>query len=135
MKVLFRTDASAAMGTGHVMRCIALVQTMAETGADSVFLASTITPTLKTKLRDEGLKNLALAAAPYGEKDARETAMKAKELGVVLKEKIESNLKRNRHKGWGEVKAGKGSIRDVEFLTQYFQFKGISFFLHPNGVN
>ncbi len=39
----------------------------------------------------------------------------------VMKGKIETNLKQKKNKGWGEVKTGKGSIRDVEFLTQYYQ--------------
>jgi [glutamine synthetase] adenylyltransferase / [glutamine synthetase]-adenylyl-L-tyrosine phosphorylase len=37
-----------------------------------------------------------------------------------LKEKIESELRR-RGEEWGQVKAGEGSIRDVEFVTQYLQ--------------
>ncbi|MCB0275430.1 MAG: glutamine synthetase adenylyltransferase [Calditrichaeota bacterium] len=44
--------------------------------------------------------------------------------GAVLemKDAIESNLRR---KGtmWGEVKSGSGSIRDVEFVTQYLQLR------------
>lgn len=37
-----------------------------------------------------------------------------------MKEKIEHELaKKGRH--WGEVKLGKGSIRDIEFVTQYLQ--------------
>lgn len=39
----------------------------------------------------------------------------------VMKRRIETTLKQNKNKGWGEVKTGKGSIRDVEFLTQYYQ--------------
>lgn len=37
-----------------------------------------------------------------------------------MKEKIESSLDK-KGKMWGEVKAGIGSIRDVEFVTQYLQ--------------
>ena len=38
----------------------------------------------------------------------------------ALKERIEDELRR-RGEEWGQVKAGEGSIRDVEFLTQYLQ--------------
>jgi glutamate-ammonia-ligase adenylyltransferase len=36
------------------------------------------------------------------------------------KQRIEADLAR-RGRGWGEVKLGTGSIRDIEFLTQYLQ--------------
>ena len=37
-----------------------------------------------------------------------------------MKERIEADLERQGRK-WGEVKSGAGSIRDVEFVTQYLQ--------------
>lgn len=39
-----------------------------------------------------------------------------------MKEQIEANLQRT-GKQWGEIKAGRGSIRDIEFVTQYLQLK------------
>ncbi|WP_417385455.1 glutamine synthetase adenylyltransferase [Gimesia sp.] len=39
---------------------------------------------------------------------------------LEMKERIETELKK-KGKDWGEVKSGKGSIRDVEFTTQYLQ--------------
>lgn len=39
---------------------------------------------------------------------------------LEMKQRIEAELKK-RGKDWGEVKSGKGSIRDVEFITQYLQ--------------
>ncbi|MCA9733922.1 MAG: glutamine synthetase adenylyltransferase [Deferribacteres bacterium] len=45
-----------------------------------------------------------------------------------MKKEIESNLTAKGQK-WGEVKGGKGSIRDVEFLTQYLQITNGS--AHP----
>ena len=39
---------------------------------------------------------------------------------MKMKEKMEGQLKR-RGRQWGEVKTGTGSIRDVEFVTQYLQ--------------
>lgn len=44
-------------------------------------------------------------------------------LGVLeMKRKIEQRLTQL-GKDWGEVKSGQGSIRDVEFITQYLQLK------------
>ncbi len=40
----------------------------------------------------------------------------------AMKERIESQL-RQRGREWGEVKLGQGSIRDVEFVTQYLQLR------------
>jgi len=37
-----------------------------------------------------------------------------------LKQRIEQQLHR-RGRGWGEIKLGQGSIRDIEFVTQYLQ--------------
>lgn len=37
-----------------------------------------------------------------------------------MKQKIEANLEKG-GRGWGQVKGGAGSIRDVEFVTQYLQ--------------
>lgn len=37
-----------------------------------------------------------------------------------IKQKIERELEK-KGRGWGEVKLGRGSIRDVEFVTQYLQ--------------
>lgn len=39
---------------------------------------------------------------------------------LEMKQRIEETLKK-KGKEWGEVKSGKGSIRDVEFTTQYLQ--------------
>jgi glutamate-ammonia-ligase adenylyltransferase len=46
----------------------------------------------------------------------------------AMKEKIAAGLRR-RGREWGEVKLGRGSIRDIEFVTQYLQL--IHCALHP----
>lgn len=42
MRVAIRADASAAMGAGHVMRCLALAQALAEAGAQVTFLSRSL---------------------------------------------------------------------------------------------
>ena len=51
-----------------------------------------------------------------------------------MKEKIEANLKKT-NRDWGEVKAGVGSIRDVEFVTQYLQLANGKQHPHVRSIN
>jgi len=51
-----------------------------------------------------------------------------------MKEKIEQQLER-RGKSWGDVKSGRGGIRDIEFLTQYLQLIHGSDFPHVRCCN
>ncbi len=52
------------MGTGHVMRMIALAQAWREDGGEALFLCAEITPTLEQRMRDEGLHLEKLAVEP-----------------------------------------------------------------------
>ena len=40
VKILFRADASIALGTGHVMRCLALADALKARGADCTFICT-----------------------------------------------------------------------------------------------
>ena len=51
--LLIRTDASAKVGTGHVMRCLALAQAWQSGGGRVAFLMADSSPTLETRLRSE----------------------------------------------------------------------------------
>jgi len=55
MKVVFRVDASLQMGTGHVMRCLTLVQVLKENGADVEFICRKHKGNLIDKIRLNGL--------------------------------------------------------------------------------
>lgn len=48
-----RADATTAMGTGHVMRCIALGQTFKKNGCTVNFLSNCESETLKSRITDE----------------------------------------------------------------------------------
>lgn len=52
MKVLFRTDASLRIGTGHVMRCLTLAEVLRKRGAESAFICREFEGDLIRYIRD-----------------------------------------------------------------------------------
>jgi UDP-2,4-diacetamido-2,4,6-trideoxy-beta-L-altropyranose hydrolase len=51
--LLFRADANVAMGTGHVMRCLALAQAWQDSGGRAIFAMAETTPALTARLQAE----------------------------------------------------------------------------------
>lgn len=64
-KILFRTDASLKIGTGHVMRCLTLAQSLREEGAEVAFVCRVHPGNLIGKLRKKyfGVHELSLGNA------------------------------------------------------------------------
>jgi spore coat polysaccharide biosynthesis predicted glycosyltransferase SpsG len=56
LKILFRTDADAIMGTGHVMRCLALAEALRDLGHECHFLCATLPPALQARLAGEEIR-------------------------------------------------------------------------------
>ncbi len=79
---MLRADANIAMGTGHVMRCLALAQAWQDGGGHAAFAMADGTPSVARRLRDEKvhLENI-LAAAGTAE-DAECTRMLGDRLGA-----------------------------------------------------
>lgn len=63
MLIAFRTDASAATGSGHLMRCLALAESLRDRGAEIVFICRHIQPDLADRIENTRYRLFRLARA------------------------------------------------------------------------
>jgi UDP-2,4-diacetamido-2,4,6-trideoxy-beta-L-altropyranose hydrolase len=80
--LLIRADGYEALGTGHVMRCLALGQAWQDTGGAVHLAAARLTPTLKQRLADERVTVVDLDEAPGSPADAAATVGCARAAGA-----------------------------------------------------
>ncbi|MBE9068428.1 UDP-2,4-diacetamido-2,4,6-trideoxy-beta-L-altropyranose hydrolase [Leptolyngbya cf. ectocarpi LEGE 11479] len=83
MSLLIRSDASSKIGTGHVVRCMALAQAWLEVDVPVTFLMAIKAPALESRLQAEGIKVDYLLVSPGSQEDAEQTVIKAKALGSL----------------------------------------------------
>jgi UDP-2,4-diacetamido-2,4,6-trideoxy-beta-L-altropyranose hydrolase len=76
--ILFRTDAFLPLGTGHVLRCLALAQACTDAGWKVTF-AMSATSLLRERITQEGMLARSVIANPGSDADAQETSVIAQE--------------------------------------------------------
>ena len=70
---MIRADASARIGTGHVMRCLALAQAWQDAIGNVVLAMAMESPAIEARLRLEGINVVHLSATPGSDEDAYRT--------------------------------------------------------------
>jgi UDP-2,4-diacetamido-2,4,6-trideoxy-beta-L-altropyranose hydrolase len=68
--ILIRADASPEIGTGHVMRCLALAQSWQDAGGAATFLMAQSTPSIQARLAAENCEVASLPTVPGSKEDA-----------------------------------------------------------------
>jgi len=80
--ILFRADAGAQLGIGHLMRCLAIAQATKASGRTAIFLSDIQSPELRTRLQSEGFEMSRPYEQPGTPEDAKATTDLARQVGA-----------------------------------------------------
>lgn len=72
--LVIRADATEKMGSGHVMRCIALAQEWSAKGGRVVFACRSLPPFQQKRVKEEGFDFFTIDEEPGSDRDALKTA-------------------------------------------------------------
>src|SRR5690349_20227618 len=81
-RLLIRADGGPLIGTGHLMRCLALAQQWLRLRGPVTFLLADDVPAFRTRLQGEGGPLQLISAEPGSEADARATLAAASTLAA-----------------------------------------------------
>jgi UDP-2,4-diacetamido-2,4,6-trideoxy-beta-L-altropyranose hydrolase len=70
--LILRCDASLSIGTGHVMRCLALAQAWQDAGGRDLFVMAQSTPAVEERLRCEGFGLVRIDGVPGSDSDCEQ---------------------------------------------------------------
>src|ERR1700689_2629885 len=73
MNVVFRTDASTALGSGHVMRCLTLAEVLRSHGVTASFVCRILKGQMHDAIAGRGFAVLSLSGAADWQEDAAHT--------------------------------------------------------------
>jgi len=80
--LLLRADASDTIGSGHILRSLAIAQAWQDAGGEAVFACAQLPLVLEERLRDESCRVVRLNTRIGSADDARETARLAQQVGA-----------------------------------------------------
>jgi UDP-2,4-diacetamido-2,4,6-trideoxy-beta-L-altropyranose hydrolase len=82
MKVLFRADANARIGIGHVMRCLALAEACQDAGEEVSFACCELTSNAEDSLREHSINIVRVHGVPGSSEDAKQFSERVKSCDV-----------------------------------------------------